>query len=80
VVGEENTREVNVTGMANEGLNKLGFRAGNIPTIDNSTSSNSYKPAIRGEGSTYMHHCQLSGTQKQLLQSWIVNCDSFSMA
>ena len=35
--------------MANKGLNKVRFRAGDVPNVDNIDGSNSYQFVIRGE-------------------------------
>ena len=65
--------------MANEGLNKMRFRAGDIPTIDSSASSNSYKPAIRGEGARIDIPASDLELSNSCSRAGIVNCDSFIM-
>jgi hypothetical protein len=49
--------------MTNEGLNKARVRAGDIKNIGSFITSNSYKPAIRGEAavlSTTIGHLEFS--------------------
>jgi hypothetical protein len=64
-----------MSGMANEGLNKVRLRASDIPNIDIAITGNSYKPATRGEAAalvTAIGYLELSNNCPRIR---VLDCD-----
>ena len=66
--------------MANEGLNEMWIRADDIPNKDRTSSTNSYKPAIKGEAAASgaaIGHLEFNHSFSRIRA---LNCDNFLIA
>ena len=61
--------------MANKGIDEVRAQAGNVPNVDNATSSNSYRFSIRGETTMKYPFGYIELSHNFTIMS-VSNCDS----